>query len=637
MARLTLAMLVLAVPATASVAYVPRPEASAGPAPERVVVNDNRTPAGTLRGGVLTVRVEVRRSDWRPDGEDDPGIELLAFAEDGGPPRIPGPLIRVVEGTEIRASVRNPLPDETLVVHGLGARAAAPGGGDTIRVAPGATREVRFVAGAPGTYCYWGSTRDAASMAVRFRGRESQLYGALIIDPAGSEAPPRDRVLVIGVWSEVPLPQILDSSRTPLRMVINGKAWPHTERLAYTAGDTVRWRVVNASAAVHPMHLHGFYYRVDRRGDGARDSAYAPADAPLVVTERMGPGRTMSLTWVPVRPGNWLFHCHDNAHIQPSGPLGGAGEPAKAAPAHAGNHALRTMGGLVMGVQVRPRPGMATTADPRPRRRLRLVARVDSGGTPGEPAYAFALEDGSSPRAPAPASVPGPRIVLKRGEPVSITVVNELPEVTSVHWHGIELESYFDGVADFAGSAGRLAPAIAPRDSFEARFTPPRAGTFIYHTHMEELRQQRAGLSGALVVIDPEATFDPATDIVLLVSTPRRDADRDRAFLNGSTSPAPLELRTGTRYRLRLINIHTYRPSLRIELSQDSTLLRWRALAKDGADLPPSRATIARSSIQIGNGETYDFEFVPAAPGALHVDVRTGVGELLVSMPVRVR
>ena len=58
--------------------------------------------------------------------------------------------------------------------------------------------------------------------------------------------------------------------------------------------------------------------------------------------------------------------------------------------------------------------------------------------------------------------------VLARREPVSVMVVNALPEPTAVHWHGIEPESYYDGVAGFSGSGGRRSPAIAPRDSFEA-------------------------------------------------------------------------------------------------------------------------------------------------------------------------
>ena len=44
-----------------------------------------------------------------------------------------------------------------------------------------------------------------------------------------------------------------------------------------------------------------------------------------------------------------------------------------------------------------------------------------------------------------------------------------------------------------------IASERVPRDSFVARFTPPRAGTFVYHTHVNESRQQLAGLAGALV------------------------------------------------------------------------------------------------------------------------------------------
>src|SRR5205085_6912583 len=134
---------------------------------------------------------------------------------------------------------------------------------------------------------------------------------------------------------------------------------------------------------------------------------------------------------------------------------------------------------------------------------------------------------------------------LKRGEPVSITVVNRLSEPTAVHWHGIELESYFDGVADFAGTGTHIAGAIAPKDSFEARFTPPRSGTFMYHPHADEVRQQQAGLSGAIVVTDSPAAFDRVHDIVLVLSTPRLVRDAATVYINGSNAPTPLELHAG--------------------------------------------------------------------------------------------
>jgi FtsP/CotA-like multicopper oxidase with cupredoxin domain len=72
------------------------------------------------------------------------------------------------------------------------------------------------------------------------------------------------------------------------------------------------------------------------------------------------------------------------------------------------------------------------------------------------------------------------------GEPVAITLRNQLPEATAVHWHGIELDSYYDGVPGFSGASGSVTPAIEPGATLTVRFTPTRAGTFIYHTHSHE-------------------------------------------------------------------------------------------------------------------------------------------------------
>ena len=89
--------------------------------------------------------------------------------------------------------------------------------------------------------------------------------------------------------------------------------------------------------------------------------------------------------------------------------------------------------------------------------------------------------------------------------------------------------------------------------------------------------------------------------------------------------PAPREMRVGMPYRLRFINIHTWRPSMRMRLVRNSEVLTWRALAKDGMDLPLDQATTGPSTVQMGNGETYDFEFVPASAGELQLQVVVGI------------
>jgi FtsP/CotA-like multicopper oxidase with cupredoxin domain len=543
--------------------------------PDRITVNDNTVPAGKVSGRITTIQLEARAGVWHPDRDVDPGVEVLAFGEVGKGLQVPGPVIRATEGSDIVVTIRN-ATDTALVVHGLYARSSdgsAPA--DSVSVAAHAVREVRFRAGGPGTYYYWASS--GAAMVVR-PARETLLGGAIVIDPRNAPRSRRDRILVLNVWG-VPTPARAEGER--MRMVINGKAWPNTERLSYNVGDSVHWRVINISGDIHPMHLHGFFYRVDSRGNEGVDSTYQSiALRQMVVTERMTGGRTIDLTWVPDRPGNWLFHCHDNFHIQTNQPLA----TASAAAPHASSH---DMGNLVMGIHVNGRG--AVTASPA-RRHLRLIARAAAGSTVEEPAYGYALEDPSTPTVSRP-MLPGPTLILRRGEPVAITVVNELPEPTSVHWHGIELESYYDGVAGFAGTPERLAPQIAPKDSFVVRFTPPRAGTFMYHTHVNDIRQQRAGLSGALLVLEPGTTYDPSKDIVLMLSTPRMDAEQDKILLNGNLTPAPLELRVGTPYRLRLINIHTYRPAMRVELKSGAGRESWRAIGPRSFPFPTARPT----------------------------------------------
>ena len=614
-----------------------RPSAHGGR--ERVHVNDNRRAAGSMGRGLLTLHLEARLGMWHPDGDSAPGAEVPAFAEAGKPSQIPGPLIRVPAGTEIDLTVRNAVPNAVLTVHGLYARPSTPPAGDTVQIASGAIRPVRFRLDAPGTYYYWGTT-----MGREFRGRtreDAQLSGAIVVDEPGPRTP--DRILVIGVWEDTAGGVVLARERERELMVVNGRSWPHTERLSYTVGDTVRWRVLNVSADVHPMHLHGFYYQVVARGDGTGDTSYTEARRDLIVTQRMLPGQTMQLTWVPERAGNWLFHCHIPRHFAPRGPLGLSrpGRTRRVPGGHAtANHALDEMNGLVVGVTVLPgnRDLSRPAADEVERRHLRLLVRENAGGSVAEPYFGFALHEGG-PEPPADSGHhPGPPILLTRGQPVIIVVVNRTPEPTAVHWHGIELESYFDGVAGFSGSGTRLAPVIAPGDSFEARFTPPRAGTFIYHTHVDELRQQPAGLAGALIVLEPGARYDPATDLTVLISSPSDSAAELRSvLLNGSLSPAPLELRAGVSYRVRLINITKARPGMRLELLGPSGMVAWRVIAKDGAELPAARRVSIPARLPISIGETVDVELAGAEPGELRLEARAADGSFLGVMPVRIR
>ncbi len=606
---------------------------------ERIRPNDNLRPAGTLRGGVLTLGLEARVGMWHPDGDRAAGAAVPAFAEAGRPLQIPGPMIRVPAGTEVLVTVKNAVADSALTLYGLVSRPVpSDSTAEAVQVAPGAVRELRFRLDTPGTYYYWGTTMGRP-FNVRTR-EDAQLSGAIIVDGPDADAR-RDRVMVIGGWADTAgaAARELNRRRERVLLVVNGRSWPHTTRLSYALGDTIRWRVINASADLHPMHLHGFYFSVDGRGDGTADTTYAEPRRERVVTEKLNPGRTMALSWVPERPGNWLFHCHVPSHFAARGSLGMPRDSAALSrPHHVDNHALRGMNGLVVGIHVAPGRQAIAQRPPAPGpRRIRLLVRPSAGGTEALPVYSYALHEGGPEPPPDSGVRAGPPIVLTRGVPASITVVNRTPEQTAVHWHGMELESYFDGVAGFSGTDGRVSPIIASADSFEARFTPPRAGTFIYHTHVDELRQQPAGLSGALIVVDPGRFYEPATDIPVLISSPRDPADEMRAvLLNGKLTPGPVEVRVGIPHRLRLINITTGRPGMRMELRQDTTLAAWRVMAKDGAELPTARQVVRPALQPISIGETVDVEFTPTAAGEFRLEAWTGNGALLLAtLPLR--
>ena len=139
----------------------------------------------------------------------------------------------------------------------------------------------------------------------------------------------------------------------------------------------------------------------------------------------------------------------------------------------------------------------------------------------------------------------------------------------------------------------------------------------MYHTHLDDLRQQYGGLVGALVVLEPGDRWDPTRDLVILLS----DGVPQRVYVNGSLTPAPKELVVGRTYRLRIADIAVFRQLLRVPLVRDSAVLSWRPIAKDGFTLPPAQATVRPSVVNLPSGETADFEFPPDRPGEVALEL----------------
>ncbi|WP_246308029.1 multicopper oxidase family protein [Halorarum salinum] len=93
----------------------------------------------------------------------------------------------------------------------------------------------------------------------------------------------------------------LSAGRRSNRWLIDGEAYPDADPLEVREGEHVRVRMTNRSPVIHPMHLHGHFFRV---GDAVKDT--------VVVPGHMG---QVTFDFVADNPGNWLFHCHNLYHL----------------------------------------------------------------------------------------------------------------------------------------------------------------------------------------------------------------------------------------------------------------------------------------------------------------------------------
>ena len=193
-------------------------------------------------------------------------------------------------------------------------------------------------------------------------------------------------------------------------------------------------------------------------------------------------------------------------------------------------------------------------------------------------------------------TVPGPTIEARRGDEVLVHFRNDLPEPTTVHWHGVRVPNDMDG-------AGRLLEPVPPGGTFDYRFIVPDDGLFWYHPHVRSDVQVEKGLYGAIVVRDPAAPdldvgaervlvlddvlVDPATGVV----DERVDArammmgrEGNLLLVNGEPSNGALLVAPGERVRLRLVNAANARFfNLRLD---GGTVVQ---LGSDGGLLPAPR------------------------------------------------
>jgi len=214
--------------------------------------------------------------------------------------------------------------------------------------------------------------------------------------------------------------------------------------------------------------------------------------------------------------------------------------------------------------------------------------------------------------------VPGPRIRVTEGDRLRFNVTNNLPESTSVHWHGLILPNGMDGPADITQDP------IEPGETFTYEFTARQRGTFFYHSHDHADRQQALGLYGALI-IDPAEPPDETYDHELVVQL------QEWLHRDDYTFPAmPME---GGMPNFFTINGKAYPSTETVPMRVGETLLvrfigssngfihpmhihggPFSIIETDGYPVPEA-AQLVKDTVNVGPGERYDVVWEAREPG----------------------
>lgn len=217
--------------------------------------------------------------------------------------------------------------------------------------------------------------------------------------------------------------------------------------------------------------------------------------------------------------------------------------------------------------------------------------------------------------------VPGPRLRVTEGDRVRINVKNELPEATSVHWHGMVLPNAMDGPAEVT-----QAP-IEPGESFTYEFTAEQQGTYFYHSHKEPDRQQALGMYGALIVDPKDPSIDQSYDYDLEYTVQLQEWLEKEGYtypamlmegampnfftINGKAYPETetIDMKVGEKVRLRFVGsnnnfvhpMHVHGGPFEI-------------VQTDGNPVPEG-ARLLKDTVNVGPGERYDVIWEAREPG----------------------
>ncbi|MBM3563885.1 MAG: DUF4396 domain-containing protein [Alphaproteobacteria bacterium] len=206
--------------------------------------------------------------------------------------------------------------------------------------------------------------------------------------------------------------------------------------------------------------------------------------------------------------------------------------------------------------------------------------------------------------------IPGPRIHIREGDRVRIRVRNDLPEATTVHWHGLILPNAMDGASEIT-----QAP-IPPSGFFDYEFTARQHGTYFYHPHAEPDRTQALGLYGALIIdpINAAAEIPADHDYVIQLqewlwrdgltfpAMPMDGMQPNYFTINGKAYPSTdtIRMKLGETLKVRFIGTNNgFIHPMHVHGGP------FEVVARDGETLQKSARYLA-DTVNVGPGQRYD-------------------------------
>lgn len=232
---------------------------------------------------------------------------------------------------------------------------------------------------------------------------------------------------------------------------------------------------------------------------------------------------------------------------------------------------------------------------------------------PVQTAEVWGYDDNLSDAGP---NTPGPTAIVYEGEQVEFTVRNDLPDPTTVHFHGLHAPNDADGVAGISQPE-----PIQPGESYTYRFTPGHAGNFAYHSHTSDAVQELKGLDGSFQVLPKQVRGKDRVDQDFVFTLQgwffKENGQPVEPFppggefnfqtVNGKTLDAASDIpvKVGEKIRARVYNASQQMHAMHLH-GADMTIV-----SQNGHPQPPRTVT----TFSIAPGDFFEVEFTFDKPG----------------------